>query len=273
MLVSYRGLFYSVSLLPLLAGLAYALACSLGMAGSGASEFTIGYWQQILQSPETWISLLLSLAVSLVAVLIAVPVALILVLFYSEALENRVIRYILFLPVAIPPLIAAFMGAEWLGAGGMTARAVFAASGWAIPLLVNDYWHTGIILSLTLMSIPFLTILLWQYSQSEKLSGLSELATSLGASKRQILFRVAIPVLLSRALPNIGLIFVFMFGAYEIPLLLGMQSPRMISVLIAQKFRKFDLADIPQAYALTVLYALVVGIIAWLISRTKREAV
>jgi ABC-type spermidine/putrescine transport system permease subunit I len=47
----------------------------------------------------------------------------------------------------------------------------------------------------------------------------------------------------------------------------------MISVLIAQKFRKFDLADIPQAYALTVLYALVVGIIAWLISRTKREAV
>ena len=65
--------------------------------------------------------------------------------------------------------------------------------------------------------------------------------------------------------------FVFLFGAYEVPLLLGMQSPRMISVLIAHKFRKFDLADIPQAYVLTVLYALVVGIIAWLISRIKRE--
>jgi putative spermidine/putrescine transport system permease protein len=122
------------------------------------------------------------------------------------------------------------------------------------------------------MSIPFLTILLWQYSRAEKLSGLAELATSLGATRRQILFRVAIPVLLNRALPQIGLMFVFLFGAYEVPLLLGMQSPRMISVLIAHKFSKFDLADIPHAYALTVLYALVVSIIAWLVSRTNREA-
>ena len=267
----FRGLFYSVSLLPLLAGIFYAFAYSFGMAGSGAPGFTTGYWKQVLESPETWTSLQISLAVAFVVLLTAVPVALFLVLFYYEALKNPVIRYLLFLPVSVPPLIAAFMGTEWLSAGGVTARGVLAATGVVASSFINDYWHTGIIMSLTLMSIPFLTILLWQYSQSEKLSGLAEQATSLGASKRQILFRVAIPVLLSRALPSIGLMFVFLFGAYEVPLLLGMQSPRMISVLIAHKFRKFDLADIPQAYVLTVLYALVVGIIAWLISWIKRE--
>jgi putative spermidine/putrescine transport system permease protein len=269
----YRGLFYGISLLPLLAGTVYALAYSLGLAGIGAPAFTTGYWVLVLQSPETWISLLLSLAIALAVVITAVPVALLLVLNYSEVLENPVIRYLLFLPVSVPPLIAAFMGTEWLGAGGMTARAALVATGGVMPSLINNYWHSGIFITLTFMSIPFLTILLWQYSRAEKLSGLAELATSLGATRRQILFRVAIPVLLNRALPQIGLMFVFLFGAYEVPLLLGMQSPRMISVLIAHKFSKFDLADIPHAYALTVLYALVVSIIAWLVSRTNREAV
>lgn len=267
----YRGLYYGISLFPLLAGIAYALVYSLGLAGIDAQGFTTGYWALVLLSQETWTSLLLSMSVALTVLLIAVPVGLILVLFYSEALENAVIRYLLFLPVSVPPLIAAFMGTEWLSASGMAGRVVSGAFGTVSPSLVNNYWHTGIIISMTMMSIPFLTILLWQYSRAEKLSGLAELATSLGATKRQILFRVAIPVLLNRALPNIGLMFVFLFGAYEVPLLLGMQSPRMISVLIAQKFRKFDLADIPQAYALTVLYAFVVGIIAWMVSRTNRE--
>lgn len=267
----YRALFYGISLLPLLAGAVYALAYSLGLAGIGAPGFTTGYWSQVLQSPETWTSLLLSLTVAFAVVLSSVPVALILVLFYSEFLENPVTRYLLFLPVSVPPLTAAFMGMEWLGNGGMAARFVPGATGGDIFSLINNYWHTGVVISLALMSIPFLTILLWQHSRAEKLTGLAELATSLGASRSQVLFQVAIPVLLSRALPQIGLMFIFLFGSYEVPLLLGIQSPRMISVLIAQKFRKFDLADIPHAYALTVLYALVTGIIAWLVSRTNRE--
>lgn len=268
----YRRLFYGITLLPIMGGTVYALACSMGWAGVGAPGFTTGYWAVVLQSPETWTSLLLSLAVSLAVVLFAVPVALLLVLFYSEFLENPVTRYLLFLPVSVPPLIAAFVGTEWLGAGGMAARFVPDAAGVGMFSLINNYWHTGIVITLTLMSIPFLTILLWQHSRAEKLQGLVELATSLGANRRQILFRVTIPVLLRRAMPQIGLTFVFLFGSYEVPLLLGMQSPRMISVLIAQKFKKFDLADIPHAYALTVLYALVVGIISWLVSQTNREA-
>jgi len=50
----------------------------------------------------------------------------------------------------------------------------------------------------------------------------------------------------------------FLVGAYEVPLLLGRQSPRMLSVLIAQKFRRFDLLELPQAYVLTCLYAIIV---------------
>jgi putative spermidine/putrescine transport system permease protein len=67
-----------------------------------------------------------------------------------------------------------------------------------------------------------------------------------------------IPILLQNALPNLLLFFIFLMSSYEIPLLLGRQSPMMLSVLISQKFRKFDLADVPQAYVMTVIYAVLV---------------
>ncbi|NJN34557.1 MAG: hypothetical protein HC817_10190 [Saprospiraceae bacterium] len=39
---------------------------------------------------------------------------------------------------------------------------------------------------------------------------------------------------------------------------MGRQSPMMLSVLMGQKFRKFNLADVPQAYVMTVIYAILV---------------
>ncbi|MBK8555069.1 MAG: hypothetical protein IPL65_04535 [Lewinellaceae bacterium] len=56
---------------------------------------------------------------------------------------------------------------------------------------------------------------------------------------------------------------IILFGAYEVPLVLGRQHPRMISVLIAQKFGRFDLLALPQAYVLTVMYALLVSVALW----------
>ena len=56
----YRGLYYGISLLPLLAGIAYALAYSLGLAGIDAQGFTTGYWALVQLSQETRTSLLLS---------------------------------------------------------------------------------------------------------------------------------------------------------------------------------------------------------------------
>ena len=45
-----------------------------------------------------------------------------------------------------------------------------------------------------------------------------------------------------------------MLGSFEIPLLLGPQSPQMISVLARRKFGLFDLEQKPQAFIIALLY-------------------
>src|SRR5262249_39037592 len=63
-------------------------------------------------------------------------------------------------------------------------------------------------------------------------------------------------ILLSRAAANVLLLFVVVLGSYEIPLLLGRQSPQMLSVLTFRKYQRFDLLDKPQAFACSILYTL-----------------
>ena len=124
------------------------------------------------------------------------------------------------------------------------------------PELVNDPLGAGIIISLVLMATPFFIILFANLYQSERLDAYKQLAATLGASAVQCRRKVLVPLLLRRAFPTLVLYFIFVMGSYEIPLLLGSQSPQMISVMAIRKLQRFDLADRPQAYIAGVLYSL-----------------
>ena len=65
------------------------------------------------------------------------------------------------------------------------------------------------------------------------------------------------PILLRTAFPTILLHLVGVFGAYEAPLLLGAQSPQMVSVLIMRKYAMFDLGRKPEAFICAILYTVV----------------
>lgn len=269
------AVFISCTLLPLTAGLGYALAYSLGMTGALSKGFTLDHWAAVLGAAETWQSLGLSAVLAVIVLVFSSALALAAVLYWGERLERGLPGYLIYFPLAIPPLTAAFLTFQFLGKSGMLVR-VGVALGWIAsleqaPEWINDPWHIGVSLTLVGLTAPFFTILFLQYRRSEQLPQLMQLACTLGASGRQAVRHVAIPVLLRRALPNIGLSGIFLFGAFEVPLLLGRQSPRMISVLIAQKFRKFNLADVPQAYTLTLLYAGVVAVAAWWVFRKMQQ--
>ena len=126
------------------------------------------------------------------------------------------------------------------------------------PALINDPGYFGVVFTLTLLTFPFFLLLMMDYYRAAGLGDLSQMAGTLGASSRQIKARVLAPILLRRAMPAVTLYFVFLIGAYEVPLLLGRQSPAMLSVFISQKFGKFNLLDLPVAYVTTVVYACVV---------------
>jgi putative spermidine/putrescine transport system permease protein len=173
----------------------------------------------------------------------------------------------LYLPLALPGTVAAFFMFQMLTGGGWMARALFALGLLSSPERfvspVNDPWAAGIVLAHALLAVPFFILLFDGLYRGERIAELSALAVSLGASRRQCLTRVEIPLLLRAAAPNLALLFVAVLGSYEIPLLLGRQAPLMISVLTLRKYALFDIGQKPEAFALALLYtALVLALIA-----------
>lgn len=199
------GLFFLLSILPIAAGLVYALLYSLGGTGQLATGWTLESWRAVLGAREVRASL------------------------------------------------------------GLVERAG------ELPELVQDPWAIGIVLTHTFLAVPYLALLFTRLGVGERLEGLAQLAVSLGATPFQVLYRVQLPVLLRAAASNLVLLFVLVFGSYEIPLLLGRQSPQMISVLTLRKYALFDLSEKPEAFALALLYtAWVLALLTWLVRREAR---
>lgn len=270
-------IFIAATVVPLVAGLAWAMLYSVGSVGGLSTGFTLENWQKTLENGEFWASLGLSLAVAAVVIAISTSLAMAGLLFLKDLLFEKKARFWLHLPLAVPPMIAAFLGFQWLANSGMLTRILMKIgllkTLGSAPELVNDAWHLGVVAMLIFGTAPFFLLLFSTFFQSENLENLSQLARTLGATERQIARRVVAPIVLKRAFPNLVLSFIVVFGSFEVPLLLGRQSPQMISVFIAQKFKKFNLLDLPQAYVAAVVYAVVVFALALLFLKKQSKIV
>jgi putative spermidine/putrescine transport system permease protein len=167
----------------------------------------------------------------------------------------------IYLPLALPGTVLAFVMFHLLSGAGLLSR-MMASIGLVsdpagFPNLVNDPYGLGIIIAEVAIGAPFFMILFAQLYESERLHDLAALAEVLGADRRKSMRRIIIPVLLRRSFPTIVLYMVAVLGAYEVPLLLGPQSPQMISVLTMRKYAMFDLAQKPEAFICALLYTCV----------------
>jgi len=269
--------FLCFAVLPLAAGLGYALLYSLGLTGAVAQGFSLEAWRNTLSDATFWFSMGLSAGIASLAVVLSTILALFLLLWLRPELERPRVRFLLHLPLAIPPIVAAFLSFQWLGSSGMLARIGYQV-GWLdnsgdFPPLINDPWYVGVLVTMILGTFPFFLLIFLNHFRAADLSSFSDVAATLGASGRQIHSRIVAPVILRRAAPALLLYGVFLFGAYEVPLLLGRQNPAMISMFINQKFRRFNIADFPVAYVATVLYAiLVMGVLLLFLRRDRSKA-
>ena len=178
---------------------------------------------------------------------------------------------IAYLPLCIPGIVASFFGTQILSKAGFLSRVSytlgFTNSVGQFPDLINDAWSIGIVLTFVSVVMPFLLILFLSVYEQEKVSDLIILAISLGAHASQARWKVAVPILLYKTRVLIALYFIFLLGAYEIPLILGIESPQMLSVLIVRDLKQFDLTKISEGYAIAVIYSLVIGLMTYLIIR------
>lgn len=247
--------------LPLVLSLGYAILYSFGFVGALSNGFTLEHWQKLFADSSTLTSFFYSAAIAFVTVALSVSLALFIALKYGEAFRKGALSSIIYLPLAFPAMVSAFVAFQALSKAGALSRISYqlglTGSIDAFPDLVNDAWGIGIITAHLFLCAPFFVLLFINRIQTERVKEYLQLAESLGAARQQALRRIAIPLLIKKTVPNILLYFIFIFGSYEIPILLGRSNPEMVSVLAVRKLQKFNLFDIPQGYAIAILYTVI----------------
>ncbi|WP_148898702.1 ABC transporter permease subunit [Fodinibius salinus] len=251
-------LFLLLAVLPLLLGIIYALLYSLGITGLVSDGFTLKYWQQAFTDIELWYSMGYTFYIALATITLTIAGALLLTIYLKEPLQQGFAGFSIYVPLAFPAIVVAFLIFQLASQSGFFARIIYQL-GWIsstaqFPELVNDTYGIGIIAAHTFMALPFFTLYFINLYDQENINQLAKVGQTLGASSAQQHRRIVVPILLRRAFPTLTLYTIFVMGSYEIPLIVGRQSPQMISVLVIRKLRKFNLSDIPEAYISALLF-------------------
>lgn len=255
-------LYVGLMLLPLFAGFLYSFLYSTGSIGLLSKGFNWNSWTAVFNDSSVLNTFLDSALVATISIAISMVLALYLVLRTQLAYTKGMLQTILQIPLAFPPMIIAFFMFQLLNKGGILSRIFFklglVSNIEAFPTLVNDNYQIGVIAAMVFLSTPFLIVFFIQKINANNLNDFANISKTLGATHWQTERKVLLPILLKYSWFNIALYWLFLFGNYEIPLILGNQNPPMISVLISQKLTKFNLNDLPQAYVLAILYLFVV---------------
>lgn len=130
------------------------------------------------------------------------------------------------------------------------------------PIITNDPFGYGIILSYLWKEIPFLCVLILSALRGP-VTNLDETAKTLGASYGFRLRKVILPYIFPSILSGTIIVFAFSFGSYEVPYLLGEPYPSTVSVVAYQLYTNRDLANRPTAMALATITSLVIGLLVY----------
>lgn len=261
------------------ASVVYGVAQSLGyLTIIDQQRLSLDAYREVLAGDsaaarEFWPSLGFSLWVSGASTLLAAALALVVAVALSGKRRHTAGLTLLHLNLAFPHLVWAIALLLLLSQSGVFAR--IAASVGLIgapsdfPVLVRDSLGLGIILDYVSKETPFLALVSLAVLRAQP-EGYDLVAENLGATWWQRLRFVTFPLVLPGLAAGSLLVFAFVFGAYEVPAVLGVRYPRMLSVLALEFFTNPDLNSRAEGMAISVIMALVVVAVAgagWRIQR------
>ena len=255
----------------LAAALGYAVAQSLGAFRlDGPDDLSAGAYRDLLAgsagTDDLWQSAGFTLWVSAAGTALAAGVAILLVAWLDRPRAGRgaVIR-LLHLNLAIPHLVWAVALLLVVSQSGVVARVAAAAglidSPADFPALVGDRFGIGLILHVATKEVPFLVLIGLALLRSQPRE-LGVIADTLGARGARRVRLYVLPAIAPGIAVGSALVFAFVFGSYEAPVVLGATSPRMLSVVGLDLFSSPDLSLRPAAMALGVLMTGVVAVLA-----------
>lgn len=261
-------------------GLIQGLIQSMGyFPAADQFKFTLLAYQKLFRSDEFYNSLLLTLRISIISTATAgllgafVSVSLFMLGKSSISSWLSLLRRLFLLPLFVPHLVGAYLIVLLCMQSGWLSRIAYQL-GWVeemndFPILTNDLFGWGIILTYTWKEAPFIVLMIYPVLLRVHDSWL-ETARVFGASSWGFVREIAIPLLLPVWFTSVFIVFAFTFSAFEVPFLLGVTYPKMLPVFSYELYYGGELTDRPAALAVNVVLALItagLGLLAFQMNR------
>lgn len=253
----------------------FALGQSLGyMPIIGKHDLSLEHYTKILRSPEFLGSTAMSFHIAFTSTLLSTVLAVVSALALRETFRGkRVIAFLFELSLPIPHMIAALAILLLTTQSGLLARLVYhvglITEPDQFPALVFDRYGIGIILVYLVKEVPFIGLIVLailqgigrEYEQS---------AATLGARRWQRFRYVLLPLMAPGLLSAFIVVFAYVFGAFEIPYLLGRTYPAALPVLAYRSYVDFDLNARPESMAMSILILLFTLVVTGLYMKISR---
>jgi putative spermidine/putrescine transport system permease protein len=244
-------------------GLWLGLIQSLGhLPAAGMHAISLTHFAKVFEDPDFMPALVLTLYVALASTLIAAGLSIVMAVFLlSLSAKNRLIHFIFQIPLTVPHLVIAVAMVFMLTPAGLLSRLAVKVglidSSAAFPLLVNDRWCIGMILTYVWKEIPFITLMILSVLRRSG-AELLEVGRTLKAGRWQRFRYITLPTIF----PSLGaaclIVFAYTFGAFEVPFLLGRTYPMMLPVWAYKNYSDVDLLSRPEGIATGLIIAGVV---------------
>ena len=231
------------------------LVQSLGyIPAFGLTKPTLQYYMQVFSREDflsaVWVSVRIALWSTVFSVVLGVLIAMALIRCRKT---GGAMVYAIRLPILVPHAVVAVFVIQILSQTGLVARFAHGlgllADYTQFPQLLYTPSYLGTVLAYLWKEIPFVAYFVLAF-----MSGISdtlgEAAENLGASSwrafREVTLPLSIPVISKAGL----IIFIFAFGGYELPLLLGSTLPKALAVQTHLMYMSPDLLQRPLAMAM-----------------------
>jgi putative spermidine/putrescine transport system permease protein len=273
-----------VRLLPLLVpytllvlgGFVFALLQSLGVATPVESgEPVFASFIKAFSTPWFFRSFGYSVYIGFVSALISVTLGVWLAYFlWQLPLKRQKIVVVTRVPLILPHIAVGFLVLLFFSQSGFLASLAYhlgmVDSPAAFPSLVYNPGGWGIILAYVYKEVPFVVLMVFAVLIRFNRDIISA-ASMLGAGKTAVFFRIMVPYLYPVIGTTFLILFLFSFGAFDIPYLIGTSNPEMLTIHVYNTYFKRDLALRPYAMAMLILMLLFSLSIIWIYAKLIRK--
>lgn len=252
-------------------GVAFAVAQSLGFASPVDVPRGLHAYRDIFSATWFWSSLLHALAVGLLSAVIACLAGLAVAWgIWRLPAAMQVPAVVSQVPLILPHITVGFVVLLLLGRSGLAACACHAvgliSSMDQFPALVYSSNGVGLITAYALKGSSFVVLMVLAALRRFDARQLT-VARMLGSGRWRSFRSLVLPHLAPALGTSFIILFLFGFGAVDLPLVIGASRPEMVSVLAYRLYFHRDIVTRPRAMAILVVVFIVSAFFIWLYSR------